>query len=198
MYRILLILLTALLPIAAGHAYGQKSPAEVRRMLEQRDAQIKSILGENNRPSNAQRETLKNVINGVIDFESMSREALGKHWAPLSAQQKEHFVQVFSDIVRSQSLSNLDVYRSTVSYEDIRVAGDSAHVVTSTIYKDIPTRVEYRMIFRNSGWHVSDIILDDVSTTEGYARSFQSVIRKKGFDALMTSLEKRRDREARG
>ena len=31
----------------------------------------------------------------------------------------------------------------------------------------------------------------DVSTTAGYARSFQAVVRKRGFDTLMKSLDKK-------
>ena len=41
----------------------------------------------------------------------------------------------------------------------------------------------------------TDIILDEVSTVKGYARSFQSVIRKKGFDDLMERLENRLEKE---
>jgi len=32
-----------------------------------------------------------------------------------------------------------------------------------------------------------------VSTAESYARSFQTVVRKRGFEALMTSLRKKRN-----
>jgi phospholipid transport system substrate-binding protein len=46
---------------------------------------------------------------------------------------------------------------------------------------------------KDGEWRVVDIVLDDVSTAEGYARSFQTVIRKRGFDALMTSLNKKLD-----
>jgi phospholipid transport system substrate-binding protein len=49
------------------------------------------------------------------------------------------------------------------------------------------------------GWHVTDVSIDDVSTVEGYARSFQSMIRKRGFDALMQRLrEKLAEVEAEG
>ena len=163
-------------------------------MLRARDAEIKGILGDRDDFTPAQKENLKNVINGIIDFETMGRNALGPHWDSLSDVERARFVEVFSDIVRSQSLSNLDVYRAPVSYEEITVGDRQARVVTSTVYKDVPARVEYEMLFRPGGWFISDIILDDVSTTHGYSRSFQSVIRKKGFDALMSSLEKRRER----
>ena len=197
-YRILIIALAlgTLAPTSTSH--GQSTSAELRQMLQSRDAEIKSILGDRDTFTTDQKETLKKVINGIIDFESMGRNALGPHWEPLTDVQRNHFVDVFSDIVRSQSLSNLDVYRSAVSYEDIAIDGDRARVVTSTLYKDVPARVEYDMLYRDSAWFISDIILDDVSTTGGYSRSFQSVIRKRGFDALMTSLEKRRARDRTG
>jgi phospholipid transport system substrate-binding protein len=55
-------------------------------------------------------------------------------------------------------------------------------------------KVEYALGLRDAEWRVDDIILDGVSTTEGYARSFQTYMRKRGFDALMTNLQKRLDK----
>ena len=69
--------------------------------------------------------------------------------------------------------------------------GNSAHVITTTTYKDVPTRVEYMLQRSDSDWRATDVILDEVSTVEGYSRSFQSYIRKRGFDALMANLTKR-------
>ncbi len=196
LYRsITTILLATLLGTAPPVSSAQKTPDAVKQMLQERDAQIKKIIGVRDDLSEAQRETLKDVINGVIDFEEMSRSALGPHWEPLTSDQRDKFVSVFADIVRSQSLANLEVYRSKVTYDDVVVEGDHATVTTTTLYKDVPTKVVYSMAFRDGDWHVNDIVLDDVSTADGYARSFQSVVRKRGFDALMTSLVKRRDKE---
>jgi len=41
---------------------------------------------------------------------------------------------------------------------------------------------------------VHDIVLDEVSTVGGYERSFRRIINRRGFDALMNSLENRRAR----
>ena len=171
----------------------QDGPAQIRTMLEQRDQQIKALLGTRKTFTDDQRAQLKRVINDVIDFEAMGRAALGPHWGKLTEAQRTNFVNVFSEIVRAQSLSDLDIYRTNVTYGKITVDGDSAHVLTTVTYKDTPTKVEYALGYRDGTWRVDDIILDDVSTTAGYARSFQSVVRKKGFDALMTSLQKKLD-----
>jgi phospholipid transport system substrate-binding protein len=172
----------------------QDSAQTIRALLEQRDDQIKRLLGDKETFTDEQRAQLKTVINDVIDFEAMGREALGPHWDDLTPEQSQAFTDVFSEIVRSQSLSNLDIYRSQVTYEDVSVEDGKARVTTSTVYKDVPTKVVYLLDKNDQQWRAYDIILDDVSTAEGYARSFQSVIRKKGFDALMASLNKKLDK----
>ena len=195
--RLFALLVAATLLMTALPAVAQTTDAEreIRQLLEQRDKEIKSLLGTRSTFTDAQRTQLKELINDDIDFEAMAKTALGPFWTDLSATQRAEFVAVFSDIVRAQSLSNLEIYKSKVTYDAIEVDGQTALVRTTTVYKDTPAKVEYVMTKAADGsWDVDDIILDDVSTAEGYARSFQAVVRKRGFDALMTSLEKKRDR----
>jgi len=175
-------------------AGAQDRSAEVRAMLEQRDREIKQVLGKKDIFTEPQLEKLKTLINGNIDFAVMGAEALGPFWKDLTAEQRAEFVDVFSEIVRAQSLSDLDIYRTNVTYEKVTAAGDTARVLTSTVYKEVPAKVEYALGFHDNQWWLHDIILDDVSTTEGYARSFQSVVRKRGFEALMNNLRKKRDK----
>lgn len=195
--RILSTLLVGfLLAVVAGvpstrTALAQDESAAVRALLQERDREIKEVLGDKDTFTQAQRDRLKDVVNAGIDFRAMGRTALGPFWKDLTADQKNEFVDVFSAIVRNQSLSNLSVYRTKVTYKDVTVEGDSAFAVTSTVYKDVPTDVSYALGRVDGEWRVHDIIIDDVSTAEGYARSFQTVVRKRGFDALMQSLRKK-------
>lgn len=179
--------------IAILPAQAQTPETQIRQMLEQRDREIKRILGNRTTFTDEQREQLQTLINDDIDFEAMGRQALGTFWTDLTPAQRTSFVEVFSDIVRTQSLADLEVYKARVTYDTITVNGTTAHVVTTTTYKDTPTKVEYHMTRAADGtWDVDDIIVGDVSTAGGYEKSFQTVLRKKGFDALMTSLDKKR------
>ncbi len=166
----------------------------VRQLLLDRDKQIKALLGDKTELTAAESDNLKQLVNGQIDFEHMARTALGPQWDPLTPEQRTEFVKVFSEIVKGQSLADLDIYRLKMTIGKISIAGDSAHVETSTIYKEKPMQVAYALGFRGNEWRVDDIILDGVSTTEGYARSFQTYVRKRGFDALMASLQKKLDK----
>ncbi|NBB85803.1 MAG: ABC transporter substrate-binding protein [Bacteroidetes bacterium] len=192
----LLLLIGGLAVPALAHAQdeAQDEAQEIREMLQERDREIKDILGDRDSFTQAQRDELMDLVNGVINFREMGRQALGPHWREISAAQRDQFVDVFSDIVRLQSLSDLEVYNSEVSYEEITVEGDSAYVHTNTIYQDTPTKVEYYMGKRDGEWFVHDIVLDEVSTVGGYERSFRRIINRRGFDALMNSLENRRER----
>jgi phospholipid transport system substrate-binding protein len=190
-----------MLGLAASPAWGQGQQAaqeEIRTMLEQRDQQIKSILSGSSDYTTEQRAELKELINGVLDFRAMAQTALGPHWDTLSTGRRDRFVEVFRDVVRAQSMSDLGVYNSEVTFDQISVQGDSAHVRTRTEYEGTQTPVVYILKRRNEEWKAEDIIIDGVSTAEGYARSFQSVMRKRGFDALMTALEKKRKQSAAG
>lgn len=161
------------------------------KMLKERDAEIKKLLGDKSEFSDAQRTELQNLVNGAIDFDQMGQDALGNQWDKLAPEQHAEFVKVFSEIVRGRSLADLEIYRLDVAYDDVQVEGENARVFTTTVYKEQPMKVEYAMGLRDNHWRVDDIILDGVSTTEGYARSFQTFVRKRGFDALMASLHKR-------
>lgn len=190
-----LVFLSLLVVGGASSTWAQtaSTEAEIRNMLEQRDQEIKSILGRTEDYTPEQRARLKELINGVIDFRAMGRTALGAHWDDLSPDQREEFVQVFRDVVRAQSMSDLDVYNSKVTFDQISVHGDSAYVRTITEYEGTRTPVEYVLKRRNEKWKAEDIVVDRVSTAEGYARSFQTVVRKRGYEALMNSLRKKRE-----
>lgn len=183
-----------LLAAATTVSYAQAPDAQIRTLLEQRDASIKALLGPagSDVPA-AQKIELRNEVNGFLDFGEMAKAALGTHWDGLSTEERGHFVEVFSDIVRAQSLANLDPYRASVSYQSIAVAGTTADVITTTVVDDVPMVVAYKLLNKDGSWKATDIILDDVSLVQGYSRSFRTMIRKSGFDTLMERLEKRRD-----
>ena len=83
----------------------QQTSDSIKMMLEARDTQIKTILGpKGSEYTEAQRDTLKSIINGIIDFEAMSRVALEETFDTISEEQRVEFVDLFSSIIRGRSL----------------------------------------------------------------------------------------------
>ena len=180
-------------PPAQAQTPAADREAEIRQMLKERDQQIKAILGTGGSFTDTQRQKLKTLINGLIDFRAMGRAALGKHWNDLSTEQQTEFINVFSDVVREQSLADLEPYRAPVTYQEVRVEGDEAYVKTTSAQQGERIPVAYDLVYHETSgeWRARDIIVDEVSTVKGYQRSFRSIIRRHGFDALMKSLRKK-------
>lgn len=188
---LLLFSITLFQPITA---WAQHDSAEVRKLLEQRDDEIKELMGpKGTEYTQQQRDQLKDIINGIIDYRAMAEYALQDTYDTLSADQKKEFVDLFSTIIRDQSLNKLDIYRADVKYEQINVDDDSAIVKTVAQLEKVRTPVTYQMQYEDQDgqWVVTDMIIDDVSTAESYRSQFQRIIRKKGYDSLIETLRKR-------
>ena len=165
---------------------------EIKAMLNERDAEIKELLGPSGSEyTQEQRDELKNIINDVIYYRAMAQFALGRTYDEISDEQREEFVSLFSTIIRDNSLNRLDIYRADVSYTTIRVDGDQAFVATIAELDDVRTTVDYQMRSIDGNWMITDMTIDSVSTAESYNRQFQSIIRQRGFDALLQSLRRR-------
>lgn len=172
----------------------QQDSATVRELLEERDKEIKDLLGpEGTEYTQEQREKLKNIINGVIDYRAMASFALRETYDTLTTDQRDEFVDLFATIVRDQSLNKLDIYRADVQYNSIEVNDGSAVVNTLVTLEDVRTPVIYDMQYdqEDNMWTVTDMIIDDVSTAGSYQRQFQNIIRKRGYQSLLETLRKR-------
>lgn len=192
MKTLILLLITL---VGSNSLYAQNADQQIKDLLESRDDQIKELMGpKGTEYTDAQRAELKEIINGIIDFEAMAKEALGETYDTITEEQRNEFVDLFSTIVRDQSLNKLDIYRAKVTYNDISASGDEARVETLAELEDVRTPVNYEMEKKEGEWVITDMEIDDVSTAGSYNRQFQRIINQKGFDSLMSSLRKRADR----
>lgn len=191
-YTILLLALWFIPSVSA-----QTEADNIRTMLEARDQEIKELLGPSGTEyTQEQRDQLKDIINDVINYRSMAEYALGDTYNEINDEEREEFVSLFSTIIRDNSLNRLDIYRAEVIYNNIEVEDNSAFVETTAILEDVRTSVDYDLERFNENWMVTDIIIDQVSTADSYQRQFQSIIRQRGFDALMESLRRRAARSS--
>lgn len=195
-FRYIHILLLLLYPNLVL-AQSSDAASDVRELMKSRDHKIKQLLdneGANN--SANQRDELKDIVNGIIDFNEMAKTALEVTYDTISVEERTEFVQLFSSIIRDQSLANLEIYRATVSYERIEGTKDSVYVETLAEWDNIRTPVHY-ILSRSSGeWKIEDMSIDDIFTAESYNRQFQRIIRSRGFDYLMSTLRKRAGRNS--
>lgn len=187
-----LILLFSILQVVSAHA--QNDSEAIKELLEERDQQLKELVGpEDTEYSQEERDELKDIINGIIDYESMGSYALGETYEEISEEEREKFIDLFSTIIRDQSLNKLDIYRAEIQYNNIDVSNGEARVDIMAQLDDTRTPVVYDMQYseENEEWMITDMVIDDVSTADSYRRQFGNMLQDGGFDSLMERLEKR-------
>lgn len=193
----LLLNLVIILLFAGSSLFAQSTEIDIRSMLDDRDDEIKELLGPKGvQYTQEQRDQLKDIINDVIDFRSMAQKALGDTYSEISEDKREEFVSLFATIIRDNSLNRLDIYRAEVTYNNIDVNDNSVKVHTIAELENVRTSVDYQMERKNGEWFITDMSIDEVSTVESYNRQFQSIIRQRGFDALLQSLQRRAARSS--
>jgi len=183
-----LLLGLVLLPPLPGLA--QDIEAEVRAFITQRDQEIKdAVRGMETDPS--LREVARSLINDQIDFEEMGKRSLGRYYEDLTSEERLEFIEVFGGIVRSQSLGDLSVYEAPVTIRSVTVNEEQASVNTTATIREDDLEVVYHLHRKGDDWWLYDIVIDGVGTVEGYSVSFQTYLRKRGFEAFMQSLRKK-------
>jgi len=192
-FTVMLLFSPGLIAIQSASEEAEKE--EILTLLKERDEEIKELLGpKDTEYTDEQRDRLRSMINDIIDFETMASRALGNKFDEISQSEREEFVSLFSTIVRDQSLNRLDIYRAEVTYEDIEVDNGSARVHTIAQLDNVRTAVDYTMEKKNSEWFITDMTINDVSTSQSYNRQFSSIIRQHGFDTLLDRLRRRAER----
>ena len=178
----------------------QLDSSSVKELLEERDNEIKELMGpKGTEYTQEQRNQLKDIINGIIDYRAMAQHALQETYDTLSVNEREEFVDLFSTIIRDQSLNKLDIYRADVKYQNISVDNRTAVVKTIAQLEKVRTPVTYHMKYEDeqNQWVVTDMVIDDVSTAGSYQRQFQNIINRKGYNSLIETLRKRAERSGR-
>ena len=192
MKRIRLLFAILLMLVSNVSLLAQNTESGLRGMLESRDQEIKELVGpEGTTYTQEQRDNLKDMINGIVDFHAMAAFALGDTYESITDEQRTEFVDLFSTIIRDGSLNNLDIYRANISYDSITIEENKAKVETTAELKNVKTPVHYDMEYKNDEWVITDLIIDDVSTSKSYQRSFRRTLRRNGFEALLNNLRKR-------
>lgn len=137
---------------------------------------------------------LASVVEKFVDFEELSKRALGKNWDALTPAQREEFTETMQGLLRaSYAQKAIGQGDAAVMYGKQTVKGNEATVNTTLTVKKDQIPVDYRLYKTAKGaWRVYDVITDEVSLVETYQGQFRKLIAEQGYDGLLETLKKKR------
>jgi phospholipid transport system substrate-binding protein len=165
----------------------KRSNEEVRQLLRQEKGGIASP---------EQKQKIKRIVNGFLDYEELGKRSLATHWETLSSAQRGEFVGIFRELIErnyvKQLRTNVDY---VIDYKDEEVS-DKEAIVHSIIKAErkgrkAETQVDYKLTTKEGKWAVYDVITDDVSLLRNYRSQFGKIIDRDGFPTLLSKMKKR-------
>lgn len=130
-----------------------------------------------------------------VDFEKMTRLAVGRGWRQATAEQRAKLTREFRTLlVRTYSGAVSQVKDHQVQLRPFRAAPTDTDVLVRTnvvASKGDPIQLDYRLEKTSTGWKIYDINVLGVWLVENYKSSFASEINANGIDGLIRSLSER-------
>lgn len=157
--------------------------------------------------NDAKTEEVRTLVNGFLDFRELAQRALAKHWTGIQPAKRAEFVATLRQLVERNYIDSMNSSANyKLNWQKEEVKGSDATVLAqlTTMARGKPVNVamEYRLIHKQRGWVVYDVVTDEQSLLETYRAEFNKVIKKESFDALLTKLkqklEEKKQNKAKG
>jgi len=175
--------------LVSGIAVVEESPVEI---IKNRNKTVADIIGNKDEVKGETKERLKDIINSFMDFDELSRLALGKYWKERTKQEKRDFANVFQQLIRNSSVKKLELYRADrMVYEEPEINGSKAKVTTIAYKKRKQFEITYKMHKVDNEWKTYDMEIDGVSTARSYRDSFYKQIAKTSYKEMYDKLVKK-------
>lgn len=182
--------------------YAASDPVEfLRKTADYVFAQVEAHRAELERDSSKVYQLVEERVVPHFDFYSMSRAALGRHWQKASEQQRQRLAREFQELlVRTYALALLNYTGKEIEYVPFRGDPDAQRIMVNTRIRLAgapPVPINYRLLAKQDGWLIYDVIIDGISLVSNYRSSFNAEVAKGGVEGLITTLAER-NRKLRG
>ena len=154
---------------------------------------VTTILKDPKLQGDAKKKELREIVYPKFDFNEMARRSLGSHWQRRSPEEQREFVRLFTELVESAYMTNLDGYQG----EKVVIGGEKqdkefAEVNTKIISKKGEEfTVNYKLHQAANDWKIYDVVIENISLVNNYRSQFNRVIAQSSFDELFRKMKDR-------
>ncbi len=160
--------------------------------LQAIDQKLKPMLAN----TAANKDKILKVLNQMLDFPVLCKDALGRHWDGKTDAQRKEFADTLHALIEKNVVKRLrDTRTHKVKYESEELAGDAATVVTTVSNGDGPRaqqiEIAYKLHKVGKTWAVIDMVTDGVSLVQNYRSQFNKIITQDGWDAVIKKMKEK-------
>lgn len=139
-------------------------------------------------------ERLAPAVEQSHDLAEIARIVLGRHWSKLTEKQKEKFITTFSRLSIATYANKFNSYTN----EEFRVVSaqntEKGDRVVRTLLIDAggkEIQLDYLLRHHDGRWVIVNVIAEGVSDLALKRSEYSRVLRREGYDALVSKLEEK-------
>jgi phospholipid transport system substrate-binding protein len=186
------LLSTALLLIASFAAGAETAPDQ---LVRQASTEVLDIVKSDKAIQAGDIQRILALVDAKVmphvNFEVMTRSAVGPQWRSASAEQRTRLQSEFKTLlVRVYSGALTQVQDQTLEVTRTQpVQGSTQVVVQSEVRsKGEPIRLDYRLDRFGDAWKIIDVNVGGIWLVQSYRSQFSSVLTSGGIDGLIAKL----------
>ena len=180
---------------AAASAANATPDALVRDLSNEVLAAIKADKALASGDVNRVQKLIDEKILPYVDFEKMTRLAVGRGWRQATPEQRAALTREFRTLlVRTYSGALSQVTDHQVKLRPFRAQPTDTDVMVGTnivASRGDPIQLDYRLEKTDAGWKIYDVNILGVWLVENYKTQFASQINAGGVDGLIKTLTDR-------
>jgi len=168
-------------------------PKDPNELLRYKWDAVISILQKKDMDQKDKENQISKVISPVFDFPLMAKLALGRtHWPKFTPPQREKFIQLFSERLKSSYLDKVSLYKDEkVLFRPAeQKKKNTISIPTELIHEDKKVAILYKLRKIDKRWKIYDVEIQGVSILLTYRSQFDEILSRGTVKDLLSRLEK--------
>ncbi|MBI4526123.1 MAG: ABC transporter substrate-binding protein [Deltaproteobacteria bacterium] len=141
----------------------------------------------------AKKQKLRAIFNTTFDYMELSKSTLSRNWEKLKPDQREEFKDLYKALLEKVYMDTILAYKDQeVVFGRERALGQNRVEVESKLISgpnEIP--IHYRMISKDGGWWVYDVVIENISLVTNYRSQFNRLLAKESPESMLEALRKK-------
>jgi len=133
------------------------------------------------------------IFDQTFDYTEFSKRTLSRTWLKLKPDQREEFTKLYKALLDKVYMNRILAYSDQkVVFERERALAQNRVEVKSKILAGsnrIP--INFRMISKNDGWWVYDVVVEGISLVKNYRSQFKRILKRESIEGMFEILRKK-------
>ena len=136
--------------------------------------------------------SVKPVLENILNFETMTRRAIGPGWRQFTPEQQKDAVRLFTTLIlRTYTAKFTPGESPAVEFKGtVSPSPGRDEISTTSLYRGNRYDVIYRMEEQSGRWTITDVVIEGVSLVANYRSQFEETFSQGGPSGVLKALER--------